>query len=198
MMHYLKAHNAVRGATISCILVLLAWWLAGSALPMPQLLQGRASPVETQLLLTVLLAPVTVYMFGRTVLNFEKLFERRLWAYDLLLAVILLAPACIVALIVLWSDDAAFSAGLFRNAALFVGLAFLCLGWFGETVTLTLPVGYFLLIGTIGTGPDGTPHLWAFPRAPADQYSLALAVIILVLGFVFFCRKGRDLSRLGR
>ena len=191
-MYYARAHNAIQGVVISCALALLTWWLAGTVIPMPQLLQGRANPVETQLLLAVMLAPVTVYMFSRTALSFEQLSKRRLWAYDLALATMLLAPVCILALSVFLFSETAFSGGLLRNTALFVGLAFLCLGWLGEIAALTLPIGYFLIIGTIGTGADGTPHIWAFPRGPVGLYDLAISLIILAVGVGLFCLRRRS------
>ncbi len=131
-------------------------------------------------------------MFGRTVLSFEQLSKGRLWVYDLVLAAIFMIPVCILALIVFLLGETALSTGLLRNTTLFVGLAFLCLGWLGEITAITLPIGYFLVIGTIGTGVGGTPHIWAFPRSPVDLYDLATSLIILVVGLGLFCLRRRS------
>lgn len=192
MRYYAKAHRAILAVIASSALGGLAWWLSGTVLPMPQLLQGRATPVETQLLLATIVAPITVAMFNQSVLSFEQLSERRLWRYDLLLIAALIAPICLISLTVLLRGEPELAAALLRNTVVFAGLALFCLGWLGEVAALAVPISYFLIIGMLGVRPDGSSHLWAFPRGPVGLYDLIAAIVILAVGLTVFWLRQRQ------
>jgi hypothetical protein len=197
MKYFLRAHRVPQAFMCSAVVALLAWGLAGNVLPLPQLMQGRARPVELELLLATASAPIAAYMFGGVTLRLELLSRRTLWAPDLVLGVGALAPACLVAILATLGGETAFALALVRNTAMFVGIALALLALAGESAAIIVPVSYFLLVGTFGVTATGSPYWWAALRGPADPKSTAAALGVTVVGLLVFHIRGRHRSVVG-
>ncbi|MGI5186383.1 hypothetical protein ACQEVZ_60130 [Dactylosporangium sp. CA-152071] len=191
MTLFLRAHHALRVAALGSVLVATAWWLAGTSLPVPQLLQGRATPIAVTALLTALYAPLTAYSFGGLTLRFEHGARRGLLAADLCQLVVVCAPVTVVALLAGLTGDGQFAADLTRNVAAFTGVALLLLTIVGEATAVALPVLYFFVTSMLGTHPDGSAQWWAVPRAPATAATLSMAVATLAVGTAVYHRTAR-------
>lgn len=191
MNEYLKAHRLLPAAGLATLVTLVGWWLAGTAVPLPQLVSGLASPVELQLFATVVMAPLTVWTFDEEVLRLEASSRRRLWVLDLAVLAALVGPSCLLAAAATAAGEGAHTVELARNTVLFVGLAFLCHAAAGQTAALVIPVAYFLAMGTAGSRRDGTHQPWAFPADGADPRTVGLSLTLFALGFLAFAVRRR-------
>jgi hypothetical protein len=189
---YLQAHRAFRALFGSVAVTLAAWWFSGTFLPLPQLLQGRASPVAAELLFTTLFAPLTAYAFGGVVLRLEQLSRRRLWRQDLALAGIILLPVAVAAVTAVGIGAPGLAATMVRNAAVFVGIALLMLTFVGESAAVGVPIAYFLLMSTVGARADGSAHWWAGFRAEAEPLSISIGITLFILGITLFPGHARN------
>jgi hypothetical protein len=195
MTDYLRAHRLAPVAGMATIIALVGWWWSGTTVPVPQIIGGLTSPVQLQLFVTVLMAPVTVWAFGEEVLHLEAASRRPLWLLDLAALVALLGPFCLAAVISVLADDSAHTAELVRNAALFVGLAFLARAVAGQGAALVVPIAYFLAVGTMGKQRGGSVHGWAFPADDANRDSVVAALVVLAVGVVYFAVRTRSRTR---
>lgn len=186
MYLFLKAHRAHHGALAAAVLALVGWWLAGRVLPLPQLLQGHSQPVAVSLLLAAGLAPVVSRTFGGATLGLEYSARRALWVHDLTLLGVVMVPAAAVTLVSAAAGDLDFAGVALRDAAAFTGLALLALAAAGETAAAVAPIGYFLLMATLGGRPDGTAQWWAAWRGPVDPVTVAAAAVLLTVGVLAY------------
>lgn len=195
MTLFLRAHRVGQGVVVATLIAGAAWWLAGGTLPLPQLLTGRARPVQVELLITVLQVPLVPAVFaGRDagpVLIVESRARRTLWSHDLLLAATTLAPGAVVAAIAAILGDTEIAAVLLRNTTFFTGMTLILLTWLGHRAALLVPIVYFLLIGTLGAASDGTAHWWAALRDPATPGMITTAGALAATGIVLFHFKAR-------
>lgn len=187
MQWYLRAHHCRGLATASLCLAMAMWWLAGTTLPIPQLLQGRVAPVGIELLLASLVAPLFAWGCRDAVVAFEALGERRLHLVDTVLPCSLLLPAGLVAVLAFVAGERQLALDMLRNVLFFTTLAAAGVALFGERIGGTMPVLYFMTVGIFGQGMDGHPAAWAFVRGPASWWStgavgLLLAVVVPLFG----------------
>lgn len=191
MVLFARAHRLGPAALLSTALALAGWWLAGTTLPVPQLLQGGMHPVAVELLLATGFAPIIGYVLPGPTLRFEHAARRRLLAADALLVAALLAPVALVGLAgFLLGDPHVALLGL-RNAAGFLGLALAVRAVADDVAAAAVPVGYFLLVAMLGGRPGGQAAWWAVFRAQASGWSLAVGLGVLCAGAVLFHRQGR-------
>ena len=198
MMDYVKAHNLLPAAGVSTAISLVGWWWGGTSVPLPQIALGLTEPVVLQLFVTVLMGPLTVWTFGQTAVLFEQSASRRLLPFDLLAVAALLGPVCLTMAGMYLTGDGQHATEPLRNAALFVGLAFLCLTAFGESAALVIPIGYFMIVATFGGRSNGTTYPWAYVRDEATPEHLVASILVLALGFGFFEARKRRTRRPGR
>ncbi|MGN9810935.1 hypothetical protein ACTMSW_16435 [Micromonospora sp. BQ11] len=196
MTLYLRSHRAVPLVAGSALLMVVGWWLAGTTLPVPQLLQGRTAPVAIEMLLGALYAPLVAHGFGGVTLHLEHASRRRLLGPDLLLVGLVLAPVAVVGAAATWTGDGASGAGAVRNALFFVGAALLLLSVFGQSAAVVAPIAYFFVASVVGGRPDGSAEWWAVVRGPAHANSLAVALALLALGTGLFHLRARPSAAL--
>lgn len=196
MTLYLRSHRAVQLMTGSALLMVAGWWLAGTTLPVPQLMQGRTAPVAVEMLLGALYAPLVAHGFGGATLHLEHGVRRRLLGPDLLLVGLVLAPVAIVYAAATSTGGVAAGAGAARNALFFIGAALLLLSMFGQSVAVVTPIAYFFVASVVGGRPDGSAEWWAVVRGPAHGSSLAVAVVLLALGAGLFHLRARPSAAL--
>lgn len=192
MTDYARAHRLSQVTALAVLITLVGWWWSGTDVPLPQLVSGLADPVELQLFVTVALAPLTVWAFDEDVLRLEASSRRVPWVLDLLVVGALLGPACLIAAAVAVTGSGGHTGELVRNAAVFAGLALLCLGAAGRTVALVVPVAFFLVMACAGSRRDGSHPPWAFP---ADDASLGTSIagwVLLACGFGVFAIRRRQ------
>jgi hypothetical protein len=191
MKLFLRAHRAVPVFAAGAGLMVVAWWLAGSTLPVPQLMQGRAAPVAVEMLLTVLYAPLIAYGFGGVALRVEHGNRRSLLGPDLCLTALAGAPVLAVVLLAAATGDAGFGANLGRDAMAFIGGALVLLTVFGESAAVAVPVLYFFVASLLGSQPDGSAQWWAVLRAPATPATVVLAFVLLAAGVLAYHLRAR-------
>ena len=192
MKLFLRAHHASAVIAAGVGLMIAAWWLAGSTLPVPQLMQGRAAPVAVEMLLTVLYAPLIAYSFGGVALRVEHGTRRSLLGPDLCLIAVVGAPVVAVVLLAAANGDGGFGATVGRDAMAFIGGALLLLTAFGESTAVAGPVLYFFVVSLLGSQPDGSAQWWAVLRAPATPATVAAAFVVLAAGVAVFHLRARQ------
>ncbi|GIF10073.1 hypothetical protein [Actinoplanes teichomyceticus] len=188
---FLRGHHAATLAGAASALLLVAWWLAGTVLPVPQLLQGRNSPIALEMALPVLFAPLFAYGFGGVVLRVEHGSRRSLLVPDLVLFLLACAPIAIVAGLAALTGDGDFAAVVARNAAVCAGASLLLLTWFGQSAAVTGPILYFFVVSLVGGNPDGSAQWWALLRAPGTPQTAAAGLVLLAAGLVAYHRRAR-------
>lgn len=188
---FLRAHHAGALTVGASALILASWWLAGTVLPVPQLLQGRTTPIALEMVLPILLAPLCAYAFGGVALRLEHGSRRSLLLPDLLLFTLACAPVALVAVIATASGDGAFAAIVVRNAAVCAGASLFLLTLFGQTAAVTVPIMYFFVVSLLGGRPDGSAEWWALLRASATPETLIAGLLILIAGITAFRLRAR-------
>ncbi len=86
---------------------------------------------------------------------------------------------------------------MIRKAAIFAGLAFRCHGSAGRAAGLTVPIAYFVVIGTAGGRRDGSHPLRAFPVAGTDTRTIIAGLALPTFGFVTFSSRKHQPARQG-
>jgi hypothetical protein len=188
---YLRAHHAGVLTGGASALLLGCWWLAGTVLPMPQLLQGRTTPIALEMFLPVLFAPLCAYAFGGVTLRVEHGSHRSLLFPDLLLFLLTCAPVVLVAGLAASTGDGAHGVVAARNAAVCAGASLVLLTVFGQTTAVTVPILYFFVVSLLGGRPDGSAAWWAVLRAPASAETLTAGLLVLVVGMTVFHLQAR-------
>ena len=188
---FLRAHHASALAGSAAALLLASWWLAGTVLPVPQLLQGRTTPIALEMLLPILFAPLCAYAFGGVTLRFEHGSRRSLLLPDLLLFALACAPVVVVAGLATATGDGAFAAIAVRNAAVSAGASLILLTFSGQTAAVTVPILYFFVVSLLGGRPDGSAEWWAVLRASATGETLLAGLLLLAAGMAVFRLRAR-------
>jgi hypothetical protein len=191
MRLFLRGHHAATLAGVASLLLLGCWLLAGTTLPVPQLLQGRNTPIAIEMALPVLFAPLFAYGFGGVALRFEHGRRRSLLVPDLVLFLLACGPIVIVPGLAALTGDGEFAAVCARNSALCAGMSLLLLTWFGQSAAATAPVLYFFVVSMLGARPGGAAQWWALLRAPAAPLPAAAGFALLMAGIVVYHRNAR-------
>lgn len=196
MRLFLHGHHAAILAGVASTLLVGCWWLAGTTLPVPQLLQGRNTPIAVEMALPVLFAPLFAYGFGGALLRFEHNNRRSLLVPDLVLFLLACAPIVIVAGLATLTGDGDFAAVSARNSAICAGMSLLLLTWFGQSAAVTAPILYFFVVSTLGAQPDGSAQWWAVLRASATPWTVTAGFALLTAGIVVYHRRARPAAAL--
>ena len=191
---FLRAHHAGALAGGTTAVPLAAWWLAGTVLPVPQLLQGRTTPIALEMFLPVLFAPLCAYAFGGVALRFEHGSRRSLLVPDLLLFGVAFGPVVVVAGAAAATGDGEFAAIVVRNVAVCAGASLALLTLSGQSAAVTVPILYFLVVSLLGGRPDGSAEWWAVLRAAATPETLAAGVLVLLAGCGAFRLRARPVA----
>jgi hypothetical protein len=174
-------------------LTVLAVYLGSTALPVPQLLQGRLAPLQLHLLLATLFGPLVVRAFASAVLSLEQAARRSLLALDAAIIVgIIVLPALVMGVAAI-SSTTLVELAFLRNIAFFVGMTLLALSLAGRSTALALPICYFIAAASLGGSADGQHYWWAIVRGPIAGADAAVAVLLLTSGLATFQRRGRSL-----
>jgi hypothetical protein len=58
-----------------------------------------------------------------------------------------------------------------------------------------VPLGYFILAGTLGGSLTGSAQWWAVIRWPGDPVTLTISIVALLVGFGWFRSQARRQTR---
>jgi hypothetical protein len=191
MRLFFRAHRAATVLLVSAVMAGLAWWLSEHAIPMPQLLRGRAEVVPFHILFAAMFAPLAAHTFGGRPLLLEHAAKRSLMLPDLLLAGNLLLPPLLVVVTAALVGDQEFALAFLRNLTLNVGLALSLIAFRGQAIAAAVPLGYFVIAGTLGGQVDGAHQWWAIIRWPGGAMTAMLGVAWLFACLLWFHHRAR-------